>query len=85
MASSTTKKVVVRRFDRENLSGFINAFSYLQPTAIEILKPDGTLVLLPYDEVKSAGTKVKYRVEAVGQQVTIKVYDNDELRSELAK
>jgi hypothetical protein len=38
-----------------------------------------------YDEVKSAGTKVKYRVEAVGQQVTIKVYDNDELRSELAK
>lgn len=53
MASSTAKKVVVRRFDRENLTGFVNVFSYLQPNAVEILKPDGTLVLLPYDEVKS--------------------------------
>ena len=53
MSSSTAKKVVVRRFDRENLTGFVNAFSYLQPTAIELLKPDGTLVLLPYEEVKS--------------------------------
>ena len=53
MASSTAKKVVVRRFDRENLTGFVNAFSYLQPHAIELLKPDGALVLLPYEEVKS--------------------------------
>ena len=53
MSSSTVKKVIVRRFDRENLTGFVNAFSYLQPTAIELLKPDGALVLLPYDEVKS--------------------------------
>jgi hypothetical protein len=53
VASSTAKKVVVRRFDRENLTGFVNVFSYLQPNAVEILKPDGTLVLLPYDEVKS--------------------------------
>ena len=42
MSSSTTKKVVVRRFDRENLTGFINPLSYLQPNAIELLKPDGT-------------------------------------------
>lgn len=53
MASSTAKKVVVRRFDRESLSGFVNPFSYLQPQTIEVLKPDGTLVLLPYAEVKS--------------------------------
>jgi hypothetical protein len=53
VSSSTTKKVVVRRFDRENLSGFINPFSYLQPQAIELLKPDGSLVQLPYAEVKS--------------------------------
>jgi hypothetical protein len=45
--------VIVRRFERENLTGFVNAFSYLQPTAIELLKPDGALVLLPYEEVKS--------------------------------
>ncbi|MDP9168974.1 MAG: hypothetical protein M3N54_00030 [Acidobacteriota bacterium] len=52
MASSTAKKVVVQRFDRENLTGFVNPYSYLQPLAIELLKPDGALVLLPYGEVK---------------------------------
>src|SRR5450432_605775 len=52
MAGSTAKKVVVRRFDRESLTGFVNPFSYLQPQAIEVLKPDGTLALLPYGEVK---------------------------------
>jgi hypothetical protein len=53
VAGSTAKKVVVRRFDRESLNGFVNPFSYLQPTSIELLKPDGALALLPYEEVKS--------------------------------
>lgn len=53
VSSSTTKKVIIRRFDRENLTGFVNALSYLQPTNLELLKPDGTLTLLPYEEVKS--------------------------------
>jgi hypothetical protein len=51
VASSTTKKVVVRRFDRESISGFVNPFSYLQTTAIELLKQDGALAVLPYEEV----------------------------------
>jgi hypothetical protein len=45
--------VVVRRFERESINGFVNPFSYLQPDNIEILTPGGALVLLPYDEVKS--------------------------------
>jgi hypothetical protein len=53
VASSTAKKVVVRRFDRESLTGYVNPFSYLQPQSLEILKPDGALMLLPYGEVKS--------------------------------
>lgn len=53
MASSTAKKVIVRRFDRENLTGFVNPLSYLQPENLELLKPDGTLALLPYTELKS--------------------------------
>jgi hypothetical protein len=53
VASSTAKKVVVRRFDRESITGFVNPFSYLQQQVIEVLKPDGTLVMLPYAEVKS--------------------------------
>ena len=53
MAGSTAKKVVVRRFDRETLTGFVNPFSYLQPQAVELLKQDGSLVLLSYREIRS--------------------------------
>jgi hypothetical protein len=69
VASSTAKKVVVRRFDRENLTGFVNAFSYLQPTAIELLKPDGTLLLLPYDEVKSVCFVKDFEAEAESRRI----------------
>jgi hypothetical protein len=53
VSSSTVKKVIVRRFDRETLTGFINPFSYLQPKAIELLTPNGSLLTLSYSEVKS--------------------------------
>ena len=53
MAGSTAKKVVVRRFDRETLTGFVNPFSYLQPHAVELLRQDGTLSLLSYREIRS--------------------------------
>ena len=53
MASSTAKKVVVRRFERDRVAGFINPFSYLQQEAVEVLKTGGTLALIPYSEVKS--------------------------------
>ncbi len=43
----------MRRFDRENLAGFINPFSYLQPQSIELLTPNGSLLTLSYGEVKS--------------------------------
>jgi hypothetical protein len=64
VASSTAKKVVVRRFDRENLTGFVNLFSYLQPHSIELLKPDGALVQLPYAEVKSVCFVKDFETEA---------------------
>lgn len=53
MSGSTVKKVVVRRFDRETLNGFVNPLSYLQPLNLELLRPEGTLALLPYDEIKT--------------------------------
>ena len=48
MAASTAKKVIIRRFDRENLNGFINPYSYLQPEAVELLRQDGSLVPVSY-------------------------------------
>lgn len=52
MAGSTTKKVLVRRFDREPLPGFVSPQSYLQPLGVELLRTDGSVILLPYVEVK---------------------------------
>ncbi len=53
MSGSTTKKVLVRRFDRESLLGFVNPQSYQQSVGIELLRPDGAISLLSYEEVKT--------------------------------
>jgi Family of unknown function (DUF6982) len=53
MAGSTTKKAIVRRFDRESLAGYVNPLSYLQLTGIELLLPDGNVLTVPYAELKT--------------------------------
>jgi hypothetical protein len=53
VASSTAKKVIVRRFERDRITGYVNPSSYLQQETVEVLKTDGTLALIPYREVKS--------------------------------
>jgi len=52
LAPSTTKKVFIRRFDREPVSGFVTPQTYLQPNGIEVLKQDGSILTLSYREVK---------------------------------
>ncbi|MEI6431148.1 MAG: PASTA domain-containing protein [bacterium] len=38
-----------------------------------------------YNELKPAGSTVKFRAEAVGKKVSIKLYDNDDLKAEVNK
>lgn len=45
--------MVIRRFERETLAGFVAVYSYLQPMGIELLKPDGAISMLPYGEIKT--------------------------------
>ncbi len=52
MAASTSKKVVIRRFERESVSGFVNPRTYLQPQGVELLAQSGTVTVIPYAEVK---------------------------------
>ena len=52
MAASTAKKVLIRRFDREPLTGFVNAQTYLQADGVELLTPGGALSVVPYGEIK---------------------------------
>ncbi|MGB9455516.1 MAG: hypothetical protein WCB12_05710 [Bryobacteraceae bacterium] len=53
MATSTTKKAVIRRFQRESLAGYVNPLSYLQAGGVELLSADGQVVNVPYAEIKS--------------------------------
>jgi hypothetical protein len=52
LSPSTTKKVFIRRFEREPVQGYASPQHYLQPSGIEILKPDGAMLMLSYREVK---------------------------------
>lgn len=52
MALASNKKVLLVRFDRESLNGFVQTPSGLEGEAIELLRPDGSLVRVPLGETK---------------------------------
>lgn len=52
MAGSTTKKAVIRRFDKESLAGYLNPASFLQPSGVELLSAQGAVAAVPYGEIK---------------------------------
>jgi hypothetical protein len=64
LAVSTTKKAVVRRFDRESLKGFINPQTFLQPNGIELLTQAGTIACIPFAEVKTVVFVKEFELEA---------------------
>lgn len=53
MSASTTKQVIVDRFDREPVRGFANPQSFLQPAGCEILTRDGAVNTIPYQQIKT--------------------------------
>jgi len=53
LAGSTSKKVRISRFDREALVGYVNPLTYLRPNGVELLTPDGSYSVIPYEEVKA--------------------------------
>lgn len=52
MAGTTTKKVLVARFDRETLRGFVQSPGGFEAQALELLTPEGALLRVPYLETK---------------------------------
>jgi len=52
VAGSAHKKVLVSRFDRETLRGFVQSPGGLTADQIELLTPGGELVKIPYSETK---------------------------------
>jgi hypothetical protein len=53
LAGSTTKKAILRRFDKEPLIGYVNPLSFLGPTGVELLSPESRATLVPYAEIKT--------------------------------
>ncbi len=53
MAASTTKKALVRRFDREPLQAFVSPGDYLQQNGIEVLSPSGSVIFIGYYDLKN--------------------------------
>ncbi|MCS7023790.1 MAG: hypothetical protein NZV14_03230 [Bryobacteraceae bacterium] len=53
MAASTNKKACIQRFDRETLYGYVSLSTCFQPKGVELLNLSGSLLLVPYDEVKA--------------------------------
>jgi hypothetical protein len=52
LAGSTTKKALIRRYDRENLTGYVNPLSFLQPGGVELLSAQGNNSIVPYPEIR---------------------------------
>ena len=52
MALASTKKVLISRFDRESLQGFVQTPAGLEGEAIELMRPEGSIVRVPFTETK---------------------------------
>lgn len=52
MAASTSKKVVVHRFDRPSIAGVLDPAAGIQAGHIDLLRPEGTLASIALDEIK---------------------------------
>ncbi|MBI4889223.1 MAG: hypothetical protein HY821_01280 [Acidobacteria bacterium] len=53
MSSSTVKRVVIERFDRELLRGFVKPQHYLLAEGLELMSPDGSVAIVPLDQIKA--------------------------------
>jgi hypothetical protein len=53
LAGSTTKKAIIRRYEKEPLAGYVNPISFLQPAGVELLSAEGNVSTVPYPDIKS--------------------------------
>jgi hypothetical protein len=53
LAGSTNKKVLIERFERGPVPGYVNPQTYLQAGGVELISPSGTLQVLPYEDIKA--------------------------------
>jgi hypothetical protein len=69
VAASTTKKAIIRRFEKEPLAGYVNPFTYLQLTGVEILSPEGNVLIAPYADIRTVSFVREFDPEEPIRQV----------------
>jgi hypothetical protein len=52
LAASTSKKVLIQRFDRDALPGFVNPRTCFLQAGVELITTAGNVAIIPYDEIK---------------------------------
>ena len=68
MAGSTTKKVILRRLDREPLTGYVNPVSFQQPGGVELLSAQGSVSIVPYAEIKTVAFVREFDAQDAGRK-----------------
>jgi hypothetical protein len=68
VAASTTKKALIRRYDRETLAGYVNPTSFLRPEGVELLSDQGHASIIPYPEIKLLAFVKEFEGEAEPQR-----------------
>jgi hypothetical protein len=53
LTASTSKKVLISRFDRETVAGFVSPQSYLQAGGMEVVTRSSVHTVIPYSEIKA--------------------------------
>jgi hypothetical protein len=70
LAGSTTKKAIIRRYEKEPIEGHLNPISFLQPAGVELLTPDGDAAIIPYPDIKSIAFVREFGKPAGGERST---------------
>lgn len=52
MGASTAKKVLVDRYDRSLLKGYVQIQTCRTPDGLEVMSPEGAVSIIPYSQIK---------------------------------
>ncbi len=98
MGASTAKKVLVDRYDRSLLRGYVQPQTWRTPAGLEVMSPEGAVSIIPYLQVKCVsfvrdldgpsvlGERREFlaRPKAAGLWIEIKFRDGDTLESTIS-
>ncbi len=98
MGASTAKKVLVDRYDRSLLRGFVQPQTWRTPDGLEVMSPEGAVSIIPYPQIKcvsfvrdlegpsALGERREFlaRPKAAGLWIELQFLDGDSIESTIS-